>query len=521
MRPGLSRSCAALIAFGVAAGLVACSALFGDAVQCKTDGECTRFAGAVCDLAQGVCVTSSVDDGAPPLPDQDQLVPPADGQGSGPDGPNESDADTAGDTSNSVDADPPDTAPPDPCKAANKPEVVIVGTAGMPLADGGLATVDITSDMTLACGNDYVLKGPVVVRSGAKLTIAKGTTVKGDVTTRGALYVMPGAKIEAVGTAVNPILFTSSKAAGARLPNDWAGLFILGKAGPAGQIDANPALAYGGGGVGAATDNSGTLDYVRVEYSGAPLVFAGAGNGTTLDFVQARRTFDSCFVFRGGTVNAKHLACQAPRAEAFEINGGYVGKMQFLVVQGRAPAGDDHEGLRVDGSFVTAYNATFCGDGQSPFGYGISPRNDSRMHLANVIVTGYSAGMVLYVTNPPTGTPFELVSSIFGANSSNPVYGPKFACSDAGDPNPYCDHANGFNEGAWFSTGAFNNSTQDPMLLPKCLATAPAFGPAVAFTASAQAPPADGFFEPVMYIGAAKDVNDTWATGAWASWNNQ
>ena len=53
----------------------------------------------------------------------------------------------------------------------------------------------------------------------------------GDFTTLGSsLFILRGAKINAVGTADAPIVFTSSRAVGQRQPGDWGGLIIIGNA---------------------------------------------------------------------------------------------------------------------------------------------------------------------------------------------------------------------------------------------------------------------------------------------------
>ena len=58
-------------------------------------------------------------------------------------------------------------------------------------------------------------KGFIHVASGATLTIQPGTKIVGDFNTLGSsLFILRGAKIQAVGTAANPIVFTSSRAAG-------------------------------------------------------------------------------------------------------------------------------------------------------------------------------------------------------------------------------------------------------------------------------------------------------------------
>ncbi len=481
------------VALGAAMGAVACSKLFGDAVQCSSDGDCAGFGAAICDVAQGVCSGSA--DGGPPRP-----TPIGDGQIGGDDGSREG----------SVGEGSAGDAGADPCFATTKPQITLSGEAGPPLADGGAPTVEIRQDLVLSCANDYVLKGDVVVRSGATLTIAKGTTIKGDKVTRGALYVMPGAKLNAVGTSDAPIIFTSAEPMASRLPDDWGGIIVLGSAGPAASLDGNPQLGYGGG---AADNGSGSLSYLRVEYSGSPLVFAGAASTTFVNYVQVRHPLAGCFRFRGGGVNVKHLACQAPRSEAFDFGAGYAAKAQFLVAQGRAPA-DNHEALLIDASSLTAYNVTLCGSSEAHIGYGLSPRGGTKMHLSNFIVTGFSAGLVVYA---PMGTPFDLVSTIFYGNSENVAYAKNPMVTDMG--SPYFDHANGFDENAWFNGVTHRNSQQSPGI-GRCLAFPPVFGPSEAITALAEVTPSDSFFESAPYVGAVRDVNDGWATGAWTNWKD-
>jgi len=92
-------------------------------------------------------------------------------------------------------------------------------------------TLDITSSRTLYADTVYTLKGFIHVTNQATLTIQPGTRILGDYNTLGSsLFIMRGAKIQAVGTADKPIVFTSSRAAGTRQPGDWGGLLIIGNA---------------------------------------------------------------------------------------------------------------------------------------------------------------------------------------------------------------------------------------------------------------------------------------------------
>ena len=148
-------------------------------------------------------------------------------------------------------------------------------------------TQDISANTTWTADKTYTLKGFIHVGNGATLTIQPGTKIMGDFNTLGSsLFILRGAKINAVGTADNPIVFTSSRAAGQRQPGDWGGLILIGNAkinrsgtvnvegtgtdGTAIVSSKNYTLSYSGGT--ADDDSSGTLSYVRVEFAGyAPI----------------------------------------------------------------------------------------------------------------------------------------------------------------------------------------------------------------------------------------------------------
>src|SRR4029453_9800376 len=114
-------------------------------------------------------------------------------------------------------------------QAAPNPAARTSGGAG----SGGNVDVtqDISANTTWTADRTYTLKGFIHVLNGATLTIQPGTKIMGDFTTVGSsLFILRGAKINAVGTADNPIVFTSSRPAGQRQPGDWGGLIIVGNA---------------------------------------------------------------------------------------------------------------------------------------------------------------------------------------------------------------------------------------------------------------------------------------------------
>jgi hypothetical protein len=210
-------------------------------------------------------------------------------------------------------------------------------------------TADITASTTWTKDKVYRLKGFIHVQDGATLTIEAGTRIEGDYNTLGAsLFIMRGARIEANGTADEPIVFTSSRAPGQREAGDWGGLILIGngvinRASPVnlegtGTDANNPLINYAGG-----TDNddgSGTLRYVRVEFAGfAPqenaelnsFTFAAVGGGTTLEYLQSLNGLDDSFEFFGGAADAKYLVSYNAGDDHFDMSEGYVGRIQFAI----------------------------------------------------------------------------------------------------------------------------------------------------------------------------------------------
>src|SRR5690606_18220289 len=85
-------------------------------------------------------------------------------------------------------------------------------------------------DVLMESRYDWYLDAPTFVGKDdasvtPTLTIEAGTTIYGrGGTPPSMLVIRRGARIEAVGTAAAPIVFTSSQPAGSRAPGDWGGI---------------------------------------------------------------------------------------------------------------------------------------------------------------------------------------------------------------------------------------------------------------------------------------------------------
>lgn len=231
---------------------------------------------------------------------------------------------------------------------------------------------NLTSDLRLQSGIEYTLTGALFVKSGATLTIDAGVTIKAlaggtDV----YIIVERGGRIIADGTASSPITFTSS--ATSPQAGDWGGLIINGNAPLSRQNGANSNAAtevnntifFGGND---ATDNSGIINYVRLEYTGARiddesehngLTLNGVGNGTTISNVAIFNGDDDAIEFFGGSVNASNILVVNAKDDMFDFTQGYTGTCTNLYGIREASytaVTSDPRGIEADGNL----------DGNSP-----------------------------------------------------------------------------------------------------------------------------------------------------------
>jgi hypothetical protein len=201
------------------------------------------------------------------------------------------------------------------------------------LASGG--SKKISGTLTLDGSKVYLLKGLIVVPSGAKLVIPAGTIIRAqaDLSTTpknyASIVVERGGQIEVNGTVDKPVVMTSNKAVGARDRGDWGGLIISGRAphnlwsaaNPDNvQIEGfniisfDPKLALIGGND--ANDNSGVVRYLRIEFGGFAFDANREINGLTLGAVGRATVVDYVQVSFGGD-DAFEWYCQHPPPDLF------------------------------------------------------------------------------------------------------------------------------------------------------------------------------------------------------------
>ena len=388
-------------------------------------------------------------------------------------------------------------------------------------------TGDITSNVTLAAGADYVLDGRVRIgvdnTTAATLTVQPGVTIYGK---SGAdfLVVTRGSKIEANGTAANPIVMTSVQdvIGSPTAAGQWGGLVLLGKA-PSTKCDQadlasceiqaeGNAGPYGGADW---EDSSGTLNYVVVKHAGFEVIpdnelngitFAGVGSGTQCSNIQVHQNVDDGVEFFGGAVNCKNVVLTANGDDSVDWADGYRGKLQFVLVKHGADDSKSNRGIEADNQSdnltatpvsnpivanMTIIGNNFDGDDDSE---GVLLRAGTNAKLHNFVITG-PAGM---------GECLELDSTetkAFAIDGSLEMTNSVIACNEP----TVGDLGNGTTTEQWFLAQEGNSLAANQAAVLDGI-----------FTIDATAPKdmtvVDDFFEAVDFIGAVDAAND-WTAG--------
>ncbi|MDD3875588.1 MAG: hypothetical protein PHT69_03150 [Bacteroidales bacterium] len=267
---------------------------------------------------------------------------------------------------------------------------------------------DISKAVTLDASKTYKLTGLLKIKSGGKLTIPAGTKIEGVGGTSSAIIIEQGGQIFINGTSTNPVVMTSGLATKAR--GDWGGLVICGKAtcNSGGGMSEVGDVTYGGG---IDNDNSGTIRYLRIEYSGAAfnsekeyngLSLFGVGNGTTIEYVQVFENADDGFEFYGGTVNVSNIISSHVEDDMFDWTEGWRGTATNLY--GKNDLGFGNRGFEADNwetdnaatpiSNPSITNVTLIGSGnQGNEPQGMELRRGTKANIDNVVLKNWNIGV--------------------------------------------------------------------------------------------------------------------------------
>ncbi|MDR2911670.1 MAG: hypothetical protein LBV47_09985 [Bacteroidales bacterium] len=312
----------------------------------------------------------------------------------------------------------------------------------------------VANAKTLDASVAYTLDGPLIVEDGGVLDIPAGTTIKAKKGFSSYILVLQGGKINVNGTASDPVRITSGETA--PQAGDWGGLIINGRAplagGTTGSTEINSAYTYGGT---AAADNSGTITYLILEYTGARssadvehngLTLNGVGSGTTIENIYIPYGSDDGIEFFGGSVNVKNLLVVNSDDDMFDMTQGWNGTLENnygIWETGYSSTESDASGVEADGNFdgnfpdhqnqsnFTIRNMTIdlrlaaSDDPTQQMNNVLKIRRGAKANIINALVKGTgsvkSAGAVIDMTDGKGNGDVTSAVSITNQLTSNPA----------------------------------------------------------------------------------------------------
>lgn len=378
-----------------------------------------------------------------------------------------------------------------------------------------------------------------VGEASVTLTIEPGVVIFGKAGTSW-LAVNRGNRIQAVGTAERPIVFTSRDNILGLTTDDsqgqWGGVVLLGRApitdcrtGSPGAVDCDrqtegaAALALYGGAT--TNDNSGTMSYVQIRYSGyvlganaelQSLTLGGVGSGTTLNHIQMHNSSDDGFENFGGTANMRHIVVTGADDDSVDLDVGYKGTIQYLIaVQKTSGAADS----------MVELDSTNANEAQTPrthmkiANFTFVHRNPGTANGAALLFRGGAdATMVNGILTSPTACLRINGANVLGAAdpSIDKVGPPEFdsvvlSCGTTPTVDSGASTMVTAAEAlALFTAGSNNNTAFTPTLTGGFINGANEAA-AVAVDPQTIDPDFDAITTP--YIGAVRDASDTWYAG--------
>lgn len=369
------------------------------------------------------------------------------------------------------------------------------------------------------------------------LTIRPGVVLYG-ATGTSWLVVNRGNRIQAVGEADAPIVFTSRDNV-LGLANDnsqgqWGGVVLLGRApitdctvAPAatpGTVDCERQTegavdpAYFGGAT--PDDNSGTIDYVQIRYSGyvlsgnselQSLTLGGVGSGTTIGHFHSHNSSDDGFEIFGGRPTLRHIVVTGSDDDNIDVDTGYQGTIQYVIaVQKTSGAADSM--IELDSANALEDNTPRTNLKLANFTF--VHRNPASGNNAAMLLRGKAdATLINGVVTSPMPCLRLNGTNILSADAANEKLGPpvfESVVMQCGGASPFVGSGGVTVQQVSdvFSAGTNNNSAFTASL------TGTYVNGANETAVTATDPKTlDAAFDTTTYVGAVRDASDTWYAG--------
>ncbi|MEL6649466.1 MAG: T9SS type A sorting domain-containing protein, partial [Bacteroidota bacterium] len=394
----------------------------------------------------------------------------------------------------------------------------------------------------------------------------------------GVLVVQAGAKIEAVGTLTDPIIFTSELDSVA-LNNDaptgqnaaglWGGVVILGKAclntvpdvqniEGIGVTQADSVRTVYGNVDGTGCnddDDSGTLKYVSIRHCGQEIAannelnglsLGGVGSMTEMDYVEIIYNTDDGIEFFGGKADLKHAIVAFVDDDSYDIDQGNRMRGQFWFVLQSSDYGSAEKGGEWDGADspidgtplqqLELFNATFIGvyDDEGKTNRALDLRANGAAAVHNSIFRNFRAGVrvnrnydnptdsyrrmlageTAFKNNHWYGVADSTLEGIFQVNGDTIPTGASISVEETKIDSAAAADNNLVAAGELL----VNPLTMDPYSTPTGMLD-PRIGAGIQGVVTMSDEPTDGFFDDVDYPGAFAEDNTNWMAGWSALWS--
>lgn len=370
--------------------------------------------------------------------------------------------------------------------------------------------------------------------TGVTLTIQPGVILFGNTGTSW-LAVNRGNKINAVGTATAPIIFTSrDNVLGLNTETSqgqWGGVVLMGRAPvtdcTTGSVasgstastcerqtegSADPAL-FGGTN---SADNSGTMKYVQIRYSGyvlganselQALTLEGVGSGTQFDYIQSYNSSDDGAEFFGGSVNMQHYISVGADDDSIDMDTGVQANLQYLLLIQRAGRGDALMELDSNGNEAQTPRQVSRISNFTAVQLQTSPDNEAADQAALLFRGNSDISLYNGIVNTPNNECIRMNGSGGSAASTLTARSVVMTCNSTkylGTGTYTASQVAGF-----FGSGSNNNNDAFTSTLTGGFINGANETAVTAFDVTTLS----SFFSAAPYVGAVRNASDTWYAG--------
>lgn len=369
---------------------------------------------------------------------------------------------------------------------------------------------------------------PLTADTNVTLTIAPGVILFGS-TGQSWLAVNRGNKINAVGNATTPIIFTSrDNVLGLNDDNSqgqWGGVVLLGRGvvtGPCavGSVGAGTCerdtegaadLARFGGNNN--TYDAGKMQYIQIRYSGfvlgankelQSLTLEGVGTSTVVDHFQSHNSSDDGTEIFGGAANMKYYIAAGADDDSLDVDTGAQANVQYALLLQKPGKGDalfeiDSDNDEADTPRTKLAVANFTA---------LQPQSSPDNEAADRAAALFRGNSDTTLINGIIATPNNECIRINGSGTTIATLAARSVVLQC-NSTKYLNTGTGANAAVSFGSGANNNNDAFTPTLASLFIN----GTNETGVTATDPKLTSSFFDTTTWIGAVRNSTDTWYSG--------